>query len=120
MRIAISYRRADSIAITGRIFDRLVAHYGRPAIFMDIADIPYGTDVRERIDHTLRQTDILIVVVGREWMGAISGAGARLLDEKDPVRVEVQTALANKIRLIPVLVNDAKMPDASELPDDLK
>jgi len=45
-KIAISYRRADSEAMTGRIFDRLIAHYGKEAIFRDIDDIPPGIDFR--------------------------------------------------------------------------
>ena len=28
-KITISYRRADSEAMTGRIFDRLIAQYGK-------------------------------------------------------------------------------------------
>jgi hypothetical protein len=119
-KIVISYRRADSIAITGRICDRLVAHYGRQAVFMDIDGIPYGTDFRERIDGVLRQCKILIVVVGTQWLGPGKTGDARIFDETDPVRIEVQTALANRVHLIPVLVNDAKMPEASELPESIR
>jgi hypothetical protein len=35
-KIAISYRRADSAAIAGRMRDRLAARYGDDAVFMDI------------------------------------------------------------------------------------
>ena len=87
---------------------------------MDIDGIPYGTDFRERIDGVLRQCNILIVVVGTQWLGTSKSGDARILDEADPVRIEVQTALANRVHLIPVLVNDAKMPDASELPESIK
>jgi hypothetical protein len=118
--IVISYRRSDSIAITGRICDRLVAHYGRQGVFMDIDGIPYGTDFRERIDGVLRECKILIVVVGTQWLGTNKAGEARILEETDPVRIEVQTGLANRLHLIPVLVNDAKMPDASELPESIK
>lgn len=48
-RITISYRREDSGVITGRIFDRLVARYGREAIFRDIDDVPCGVDFRAHI-----------------------------------------------------------------------
>ena len=41
-RIAISYRRDDSLDITGRIFDRLAGHFGREAVFRDIDSIPLG------------------------------------------------------------------------------
>ena len=35
-KIAISYRRADSSPIAGRLFDHLVANYGADSVFMDI------------------------------------------------------------------------------------
>jgi len=36
------------------------------------------------------------------------------------VRLEIATALKRNIRVIPVLVDDASMPRASDLPDDLR
>jgi hypothetical protein len=36
------------------------------------------------------------------------------------VRVEVETALRNKMPVVPVLVEDAAMPNADQLPDSLK
>ncbi len=45
-RIFISYRRADSITMTGRIHDRLVARYGEKNVFKDVDDIPLGVDFR--------------------------------------------------------------------------
>jgi hypothetical protein len=41
-------------------------------------------------------------------------------NESDPVRIEIETALKGGIPLIPVLVNNAQMPDAGDLPDSLK
>jgi len=51
--IKIFYRREDSGVITGRIFDRLVARYGRDAIFRDIDNIPIGVDFRGHVDQVL-------------------------------------------------------------------
>jgi len=70
-KISISYRRADSEAMTGRIFDRLTAHYGKEAIFRDIDDIPAGTDFRVHINEVLRSTHILLAIVGPAWLGAL-------------------------------------------------
>ncbi|HLA42732.1 MAG TPA: hypothetical protein VJZ27_04825, partial [Aggregatilineales bacterium] len=36
------------------------------------------------------------------------------------VRLEVATALRNKVHIIPALVNDAEMPSAADLPEDLR
>jgi hypothetical protein len=118
-KIAISYRRSDSSAITGRIFDRLAAHYGQESVFMDIDNIPFGVDFRSHIRAVLQQTEVLIVVIGPRWLGADAAGMVRMRQESDPVRAEVETALAQKLPLIPVLVDGARMPDSAELPASL-
>jgi hypothetical protein len=119
-KIAISYRRSDSRAIVGRIFDRLADHYGSDEIFLDIDAIPYGRDFRDHINSVLNQCEVLIVVVGSHWIGARAGGPARILDEADPVRIEVQTALSRKMPILPVLIDDAIMPAPGGLPESLR
>jgi hypothetical protein len=118
-RITISYRRDDSGVITGRVFDRLVARYGRDAIFRDIDDVPFGVDFRTHIDQVLASTDVVIAVVGPNWAGP-SASQSRLSNEADPVRVEIETVLRKKLPLIPVLVLSAVMPSVTQLPKNLK
>ena len=74
-RITISYRRADSDAIAGRIRDRLARHYGDRAVFMDIDNIPFGIDFREHIKGELASNDMLVAVVGPKWLGPGKRAG---------------------------------------------
>src|ERR1700674_3143639 len=118
-RITISYRREDSGVITGRIFDRLVARYGRDAIFRDIDNIPIGVVFRTHIDQVLGASDVALAVVGPQWMGPPASPN-RLGNEADPVRVEIETALRKGTPLIPVLVLGATMPTAPQLPESLK
>ena len=118
-KVCISYRRADSMAITGRIFDRLVSHFGADAIFMDIDDIPFGVDFREHIDNTIRKSDVLVAVVGPAWLGPRSGAENRICEATDPVAIEIQTALERQVRIVPVLVDGTVMPDEAQLPGRL-
>jgi WD40 repeat protein len=119
-KISISYRRSDSEAMTGRIFDRLIAHYGKDAIFRDIDDIPPGTDFRHHINETLLKTNILLAVVGPQWLG-IAGSGLdRIHEESDPVRVEVETALRRRVPIIPILIGNTRMPGSDQLPPSLK
>jgi tetratricopeptide (TPR) repeat protein len=119
-KIIISYRRADSGVITGRIRDRLAQHYGDDSIFMDIDNIPFGTDFRQHIAQALANNDLLLAVIGPAWLGATASGGGRIHDESDPVRVEVETALQRGIPTIPVLVGGAIMPKAEQLPESLK
>src|SRR5262249_46069285 len=118
-RITISYRREDSGVLTGRIFDRLVAHYGRDAIFRDIDDVPLGVDFRDPIGGVLGRSGIVLAIVGPRWIG-LRGGQSRLADEADPVRVEIETTLRKGVPLIPVLVLRAAMPRASQLPESIR
>ena len=119
-KISISYRRADSEAMTGRIFDRLASYYGQDAIFRDIDNIPPGIDFRVHINEMLRKTNILLAVIGPNWLGAASGAPDRIQQESDAVRVEIETALRRRTPLIPILIGTTTMPNSEQLPPSLK
>jgi TIR domain len=119
-KIIVSYRRSDSAAITGRIFDRLVDRYGEESVFMDIDRIPFGTDFRHHIQDALRDADILLAVIGPTWLGKSADGRTRIQDEADPVRVEIEAALRQGLAVIPVLVDNAIMPGAADLPESIR
>ena len=119
-KIAISYRRSDSTVIAGRILDRLAANYGPESVFMDVHSIPYGTDFREYIQTALAGIDVLLVIIGPHWIGDPETSPARISDDEDLVRIEVETALKRGVLVIPVLIAGATMPSASQLPLALK
>jgi len=65
--------------------------------------------------------DIFLAIIGPNWLNAKDGYGRRRLDDPDDfVSVEIATALARNIRVIPVLVDGAFIPTADELPDLIK
>jgi hypothetical protein len=119
-KIAVSYRREDSEAMTGRIVDRLIAHYGKDAIFRDIDNIPPGIDFRVHLNDVLLKTHILLAIVGPRWLGATERSLERIQEESDPVRVEVETALRRRVPIIPVLIGSTRMPSNEQLPPSLK
>jgi len=119
-KIAISYRRSDSQDITGRIFDRLVQHFGKDTVFRDIDSIQPGIDFRTQIADALRTTDALLVVVGSAWFGQGKDKASRIDNEADPVRIEVETALKRDIPIVPILVGGTRMPEPNELPQSLR
>jgi branched-chain amino acid transport system substrate-binding protein len=119
-QLILSYRRSDSAAIAGRIFDRLVSRYGHDSVFMDVDNIPFGLDFRQYIRDALAECDALIVVIGRRWAGERDDGSLRIRDETDPVRLEIETALEKGIPIVPVLVDGAVMPKATDLPDSLR
>jgi hypothetical protein len=115
--IFVSYRREDSPGHAGRLFDRLVEHFGRERIFMDIDTIEPGEDFVTVIENAVSSCDVLIAVIGQNWLST-SGTG-RLDKPNDFVRLEIATALNRNIRVIPVLVERANMPKPQDLPEDL-
>jgi len=117
--IFINYRREDSSGHAGRLFDALnVPFAGR--LFMDIDTLEPGVDFVEAIEAAVGSCEVLIVVIGREWLAIKNAAGNRRLDDPaDFVRLEVESALARKIRVIPVLVQDTPMPRAEDLPPSI-
>jgi TolB-like protein len=120
MNIVISYRRSDSEVIAGRIRDRLAARYGDDRVFLDINDIPFGSDFRRNIRDALSRSNVLIAIIGPQWLGGHGGERTRISDPADPVRIEIETALNGGISVIPLLVGNAQMPTTDELPDSLK
>jgi formylglycine-generating enzyme required for sulfatase activity len=117
--IFVSYRRDDSSGHAGRLFDRLVEHFGKDRIFMDIDTIEPGEDFVTVIENAVGSCEILIAVIGRHWLSGAVGTTGRLDNPNDFVRVEIATALRRDIRVIPVLVQRASMPKLQELPDEL-
>jgi hypothetical protein len=119
--IFINYRREDSINTAGRLYDRLSQTFGRKNIFMDVDHIPAGVDFEAHLNSQIAACEIALVVIGPRWLEVKDESGGRRLDNPDDfVTIEIARALARNIRVIPVLVEGARMPKASELPDLLK
>lgn len=119
-RVFISYRRDDSAAYAGRLYDRLTAHFGQDQVFMDIDQIGPGEDFVETIQRTVSASETTVVLIGKGWLSATDADGKRRLDDPDDfVRLEIATALERKIKVVPVLVGGAAMPKTSQLPESL-
>lgn len=117
----ISYRREDTSAYTGRLYDSLSADLDREKIFMDLDTIPGGVDFFEAIKNAIDSAQAMIVVIGPKWMTAENSDGSkRIQDPNDFVHQEVALGLQRGIRLFPVLVGGARMPAENDLPDALK
>jgi hypothetical protein len=120
-QIFISYRREDSAAWAGRLSDRLSNHFPSNQIFMDVDSVDPGEDFVRTIEETVGSCDVLIAVIGKDWLTSCDQEGQRRFDNpEDFVRIEIATALKRDIRVIPVLVEGASMPRSRDLPDDLK
>ena len=112
-RIYISYRRADSAAYAGRLYDHLAERFGSDSVFLDISAVKPGDDFTQVIGDAVRSADIVLVIIGRSWLSPEHTGPV------DAVRSEVAAALAAGVSVVPLLIDGARMPPESDLPGDL-
>jgi hypothetical protein len=119
--IFINYRRDDDAGFTQALYSRLEQAFPSESLFMDVDNIAPGLDFVQVLNDEVARCDVVIAVIGKNWLGATDETGARRLDNpEDFVRIEIESALAQKKRVIPVLVNDARMPRSTELPETMR
>jgi ABC-type amino acid transport substrate-binding protein len=119
-RIFISYRREEAAYPAGWLYDRLADHFGGSQVFKDVDSIDLGDDFVEVISRAVARCDVLLAVIGQEWLTITDEHGRRRLDSPDDfVRLEIEAALSRRVRVIPILVDGATMPRAEELPGSL-
>ena len=121
-KIFINYRREDSAASAGRLYDRLELEFDKQQLFIDVDHIAAGADFTKVLDEQVSQCDIMLSIIGKVWLDVKDmETGQRRLDYAgDFVRIEIAAALARDIHIIPVLVDGADMPREESLPDSLK
>ncbi len=119
--IFISYRRDDAQYAAGRLADDLGEHFTPACIFRDIEGIAPGADYVDTLEQALESCVAMLVLIGHQWLGLQDGTGRRRLDRADDwIRLEIASALRRRIRVVPVLLDGASLPDEAELPDALR
>ena len=116
-RIFINYRRGDTSTNASRLCEWLGERYGEDQVFMDVDAIEPGLDWARAIESAVGSADLVLAMIGNDWLPELK---RRSSEEDDFMRYELETALSrDDVRVIPVLVEGAKMPRASELPESL-
>lgn len=119
-RIFISYRRDDSAYVAAMLAQRLRAAFGPDSVYIDIDAIPLGIDFRQHIQNAVHKCDVLLALVGQRWLSVAPDSGRRRIDDPaDFVRIEIEAAIRRDIPVVPVLIDNAPMPSADELPEPI-
>ena len=119
--VFVSYRRSDSAYIAGRLRDDLAEQFGPGLVlFRDIEDMPLGR-FPDEIAEAIQACAAMLVVIGPTWLTAVAADGSRRLDNPDDwVRKEIAAGLAQGKVVVPLLVEQARLPAAADLPEDLR
>ncbi|MGA3302446.1 MAG: toll/interleukin-1 receptor domain-containing protein [Methylovirgula sp.] len=120
-RVFISYRREDTAAAAGRVYDRLCRLLGQKNVFFDVSAIHGGEDFVTRITSAIENSDAVLMFIGPKWLEASrESGGPRLFEPGDYVRAEVRAALSRSILVLPVRVDGVPMPKPELLPEDIR
>ena len=119
-KIFISYRRDDSAVHAHSLNAELVTAFGPAQVFFDVKAIAYGEAFSPEIERNLKDSDVVVAVIGPLWPTLAGDDGRpRIQLPGDYVRHEIATALGTGKRVIPVLVEGARMPAKASLPADI-
>ena len=80
--IFISYRRSDSGMAAGQLYDHLSGRFGASQVFMDVTTLRPGENFVEAIRSTIEQCDVMLAVIGRQWLTTTDESGQRRLDNR--------------------------------------
>ncbi len=95
--------------------------FGSKQVFLDMDDIAAGDDFPRIIEEAVSNCELMLAVIGPSWIEVRDDSGQSRIEEvNDFVRHEIAAALERKIPIIPVLVENAKMPNGDCLPHNLK
>jgi hypothetical protein len=114
LALFLCYRRSDTSAVAGRLYDLLTAEFGRREIFFDVDQIPVGRDFRSVIVDAVAGSNFFLILIGPNFLDS------NLQSEFDFVRIEIEAALRANTRIVPLLVDDAQMPPPSQLPASIR
>lgn len=119
-RLFVSYRSEDTGALAPLVAQWLMAEYGPDAIMHDVAPGLTGEQYRRSLDASLRQCAVVVALVGSASLRLADEAGLPPLSQPgDRVRVEMETALALSLPILPLLVDDTPALRVENLPASL-
>ena len=121
LRIFVCYRREDSAGFARALKTVLGERYGKDQVFMDLDNIAPGQLWEDVVDRAVSHCDVLIALIGPHWLTLEDADGQRrLTNPVDPVRLEIEAALRERLVVIPTLLQGAHVPPRDELPVAIK
>src|SRR5215475_11272717 len=118
--VFINYRGEDSHSYGALLYRDLRRRFGRDSVFLDSESIPAGADFVAELAGRVRQSQVLLAVIGPSWLTATGPDGRRRIDDPDDwIRRELVEAFSAGVTVIPVLTDNGTLPAEDELPPDI-
>jgi O-acetyl-ADP-ribose deacetylase (regulator of RNase III) len=111
--VFVNYRVLEQPGYATLLYRELAHRFGRESVFLASRSIHLGDDFVREVFDNLRRCQVLLAVIGPRWLEFGGG-------KFDWVHREIAEAFKLGIRVIPVLLEDAELPDEAALPEDIK
>ena len=119
LKIFINYRHEDMPFAAMTLYRELRGRFGKENIFFDEGTLRPGMRFPEEIkSHLTDGAGAFITLIGSRWMPTMTAHRQR--GDLDYVTTEIELALQNRWTVIPVLVDDASIPDPLQLPPAIR
>ncbi len=114
--IFVNYRQSDSQHAAIAIASILKHSFAEGEVFIDRSSIHSGSDWQNSISLALESAQVLVAVLGEDWLKSWDSFGRRRIDHpSDWVRLELTRAFERGIPVIPVLLEGAEIPPPEAL-----
>lgn len=118
--IVVNYRRSDAAGYALFVHSELSRKFHPKRVFLDVGgELSTTQDFNKAIFFQIQHSRVVLCLIGPNWLTAMSQGRYRLSDTDDLVRRELDYAFQQRKTVIPVLLNDAKMPRHYELPSSI-
>lgn len=111
--VFVNYRVQEQPGYATLLHRELAERFGEDRLFLASRSIRPGDDFVEQVFRILRRCEVLLSVIGPRWLDFLGQS------DTDWVRRELSEAFVYGVRVIPILIEDAELPDATRLPDDI-
>ncbi|MEU3765873.1 toll/interleukin-1 receptor domain-containing protein [Amycolatopsis keratiniphila] len=121
IKIFLNYRTADDRFGVALLDHELSRAFGPETVFFASKSIELGADWEKSMFDAVAESEAVLVVMGRHWLGDVDEAGLRRIDDpQDFVRREILLAFELGKRVIPVRLDVPDRVRADDLPEELR
>ena len=97
LRVFVSYRREDTEDVAARIADRVARWWNVGKVFIDVEALGTAAEWRKEISAALEKCDVLLAIIGPNWLLVGKNHNPRIKDPEDLLAFEIATALKRGI-----------------------
>jgi hypothetical protein len=118
----INYRTADTKTAASALARALKQEFEPGQIFIDYRGIEGGEPWKAHLRQRVEQATVLFALIGKDWLRSVDPKTCeRRLDQKDDwVRVEIECAIKNGRKVVPILIDGAPGLEQDDLPASIQ